>query len=759
MMPGRPEWRHDSWIVAASVRWVSRLRRPRSRAFGIRDGSQSFAKFRMFKSQCKIDPPVAMVLSNAKPAGKLDAAVVLGDRNVGRWPVTPRMIVRCFVAAVALAGSVGFAQTPASPDAGPPASTANTVMPDGGRSPEPSGAVEAAIVGQRSFSLPVQVRQDQPAPAEVQLYVASVSDDDTPQPPALQWQMLGRQAFPAEAFDVTSPSDGRYFFAIRTLDSDGRVSPPGQLRPDVQVLVDTTGPVIELNAEATEDGQVRADVRIDDASAIQGVLIQYLIDGAPAWQKVDQTLGRGASQFQFPVSGDWRGMTLRVSAMDSLGHKTHVSDVIRRPRLAQRPGTRLADRGKATDALVASDVSSHSNPPVRSVGVPITRRIHAVPIGGSNAAVPENAGDSGALSGDSAALPPPATPEEITQSRLLNGPSLGALAPTMPESAKPASEDLASPGQSALRRWQAAGGVDRQWDPEQVMQKPRSVQDAMRPIGTAPVDRKNTSDRTYQSARVDSSPAPVQGDVSDDADASFVPFASTPVDAPVRYSDSPRFSLDYELEAVGSNGIKAVELWGSVDGGQSWEKWGEDPDLASPFDVETKGEGLFGFRIVVVASSGLSSPTPLAGESADINVVVDTTSPTTRIRGARYGDGDSTGCLIIQYDAGDEHLSARPVTLSFAPKAEGPWTTIAAGLRPDGPYVWPADPGLPHQLYLRVTATDLAGNVTSYALPDPIDTQGLAPRARIRGFRTLGGVTPINGREQTAGRLPRASFK
>ena len=64
--------------------------------------------------------------------------------------------------------------------------------------------------------------------------------------------------------------------------------------------------------------------------------------------------------------------------------------------------------------------------------------------------------------------------------------------------------------------------------------------------------------------------------------------------APVRYSDSERFSLAYELEAVGNYGVEAIELYGSLDGGKSWSLWGQDPDRNSPFDIETKEAAFYG---------------------------------------------------------------------------------------------------------------------------------------------------------------------
>lgn len=227
--------------------------------------------------------------------------------------------------------------------------------------------------------------------------------------------------------------------------------------------------------------------------------------------------------------------------------------------------------------------------------------------------------------------------------------------------------------------------------------------------------------------------------------------------APVRFSDSLRFSLDYELQAVGSLGADTIELYGSVDGGKSWSFWGRDPDRVSPFDIETREEGVFAYRIVVVGKNGLASPRPIAGDTPDIVVVVDKTAPKVRVTGANYGEGDRIGALVIRYECSDANLMQRPIALAFSDSLQGPWTTIAGGLRNDGDYVWPADPNLPRQLYLRIDATDQAGNVGTYVLDKPIDTQGLAPRARIRGFQSLSG-RPLLPSEQTAKR-PKASFK
>ena len=265
---------------------------------------------------------------------------------------------------------------------------------------------------------------------------------------------------------------------------------------------------------------------------------------------------------------------------------------------------------------------------------------------------------------------------------------------------------------------------------------PRTPEEAMRPI----VDSPSTT--TSQKDLVEKSPPSLPDanrySASSPAD-SLLPTIDDSV--PLRHSDSKQFSLEYELESVGAGGASAVELYGSTDSGQTWKRWGADPDLKSPFDIATNDEGVFAFRIVVVSNNGLASPRPLAGDAPDIYVVVDTTKPSVKISGVQYGEGVRTGSLVIRFECDEINLKQRPIALSFSDTTQGPWTTIAGGLRDTGEYVWPGDPELPRQIYLRIDAVDEAGNTGTYVLDKPIDMRGLAPKARIRGFQSLGRTT------------------
>ena len=209
-----------------------------------------------------------------------------------------------------------------------------------------------------------------------------------------------------------------------------------------------------------------------------------------------------------------------------------------------------------------------------------------------------------------------------------------------------------------------------------------------------------------------------------------------------RLTSSRRFSLEYDVESVGPEGIAEVELWGTSDGGRTWVKWGSDPDRQSPLDVEVSGEATYGFRIVIVGKSGLASNAPRDGDAADIWIGIDTTRPQARLLSAAYGQGEAAGKLDIRWEASDANLSERPVTLLMGDSPDGTFSPIASGLPNSGQYYWQFDPRSPRLIYLRLEARDDAGNVTIDQLQEPIKVEGLQPKGRIRGFATGAGDLP-----------------
>lgn len=555
----------------------------------------------------------------------------------------------------------------------------------------------------KTFHIPFRVDTTAGPATRVDLYV-SRGDGDT-------WERADHRPPDTQEFRFVANEDGLYWFATRTIDTSGRPHPPGPLAPQLQVWVDTTAPEIELEAEANEYGEVTLVAVVRDDSPARVTQIRYATDAERRWQPLDASRLAAGESLRFTPDHAWQQMQLYAEATDSAGNRGSITERLQRPRVASRgdvrlaatsgwPGNRIAASG---DGWSGSGVLRLEGPGNRDVVEAETNRREAVDSEGDRPA-----GDRPRSAAD-------------------------ALRPLGPEGMDDRS---AGDGRSTTAEsFRALGGVS-----------PRPAVDEAAP-------RRTEANRSAIDP-IPLPPAPNRPEAESPRDRSgrAIDLESLRQRVGVRFSNSVRFSLEYELESIGRRGIESVELWGTVDAGANWKRWGTDPDLTSPFDIEVLEEGIFGFRSVVIGGNGLVSPSPRPGDPPDIAVVVDTTPPSVRLTSVRYGEGDQTGSLVIRYDCGDKYLAARPVTLSFSDRPDGPWTTIAAGLSNDGEYVWPADPELPRQIYLRIDAIDQAENVGTYILDRPVETQGLAPRARIRGFRSVTGRPASGqGRETTAG--------
>jgi hypothetical protein len=103
----------------------------------------------------------------------------------------------------------------------------------------------------------------------------------------------------------------------------------------------------------------------------------------------------------------------------------------------------------------------------------------------------------------------------------------------------------------------------------------------------------------------------------------------------IQKSEYRRFNLDYVLEGIDSKKEYRVDVWGTDDLGQTWTRWGDDPDKVSPVNLETSGNGIYGF-LIVVNVKGTQEQQPKRGQDADIWVNVnDSTSVLTLA--ASYG--------------------------------------------------------------------------------------------------------------------------
>ena len=121
----------------------------------------------------------------------------------------------------------------------------------------------------------------------------------------------------------------------------------------------------------------------------------------------------------------------------------------------------------------------------------------------------------------------------------------------------------------------------------------------------------------------------------------------------------------------------------------------------------------------------------MPGEAPAILVAVDQTPPTVEMLPVQQGQGNSVNRLQIRWRIQDDHPSDKPVSLYYASNRNGPWEPIVGWKEDNGSYEWTVGPGVPAQLYLRVVARDLAGNISKADSPTPIVVDLSRPSARI----------------------------
>jgi hypothetical protein len=194
------------------------------------------------------------------------------------------------------------------------------------------------------------------------------------------------------------------------------------------------------------------------------------------------------------------------------------------------------------------------------------------------------------------------------------------------------------------------------------------------------------------------------------------------------------FRLRYQIDGLTPAQVGSVSIFGSRDMGAHWELWTSDADKTSPVEIRVPEEGRYAFRVVITSTAGSSSHIPRPGDAPELIVEVDRDAPRPRIIAVPYGRDVARASLWIQWTCDAVDLGPQPIALDYSDSPTGPWTSITAATANTGEFEWPIQPNLPSQVYLRIRATDMAGNRGEFILEAPIDIGPLLPRGRILGL-------------------------
>lgn len=225
-----------------------------------------------------------------------------------------------------------------------------------------------------------------------------------------------------------------------------------------------------------------------------------------------------------------------------------------------------------------------------------------------------------------------------------------------------------------------------------------------------------------------------------------VPQADPFRDLERKFVNSKQISLSYDLRDVGPSGVSAIELWYTLYQGRAWNKLTEYPiDLKNAGEAnqtkkltfEVNDEGVYGITLVAKSGVGLGERAPQPGDRPQFWIEVDLTRPIVQIQDITVGAGLDKGKLTIGWSARDKNLGPAPIRLSYAEQPTGPWQPIADKLannlgNNNGRYTWKMPEMLPYQFYVKVEATDLAGNIGEAVTLERVKVDLSLPKAHIR---------------------------
>jgi hypothetical protein len=566
------------------------------------------------------------------------------------------------------------------------------------------------------------------------------------------WQKISEAKPDVKAFNYRAEGDGEYWFAVRTFDKQGRAWPQGPYQPELRVIVDTTLPRIdELRANAAANGSIEIHARVADSNLDPNTWkFECQADPAGVWQlatlqgatvqaiaNTGIPLGGSSIQALWQPPAGTRPVAIRGTVMDRAGNSATYQ--------ARLDGTPVVSGPLLTPPGVRTAIASP--------GLPTTPAVPAVALPKSNALQASSAANGWASAGGNST--PAAAAAPLAQS------TQGAAPP--PSQPWPVANATRAP----FQLWTAGtaakdDGVTAYGSPQLFAAPPASVA-RKEPTSDAPrVEARYAGISKAQSDSINATVPTISGRPQFTALEPYresaaippvvpsavppVPMSQpivrdvTPIDssasphsppAPPKLVGSRTFALEYDLDDVG-RGVSKVELWGSRDGGKTWNCYAQDDDNRSPLIVTVDEEGLYGFRIVVQNAGSAIADTPRAGDSPELWVSVDLKRPVVELTTIERGQGNVADHLILHWRAADNNLESRPIGLFYSSRATGPWSAIATNLENTGEYAWRVERYVPARFYLRIEARDTAGNLAAFQTREPVEFSLPSLAGRLR---------------------------
>ncbi len=613
------------------------------------------------------------------------------------------------------------------------------------------------VTSQTEFEIPFHTDDTTGRLVEVQLYVSSDLGET--------WHLYARQSPYTPRIPFTSVGDGEYLFALKTLDRDGRLQPTGPPIPTLRLIIDTVRPELSLRVEPDKDGRVAINWRATDQNLDPAAIsLSYRMEGVnqpvtwfplPTGRTVTEDHQADQRVFQDRVT--WlpdaraEAIVLRAEIKDQAGNLTTTYQPISLGSLVRRsPDTTV--QGSMAGLLPAPNAQAQERiMAARQSLDPVPRPTNLDPASATPIDWPSQSPSNplaqnpvGPTEGARDAIRAQSTSSQLAQNPV--GPSGGTRAtmdpfralmndPSLRREDLSGQELVVSEGSTLHANLQAPG----HYEPHQ---NAMSMPNTLSPQHSTSPQHPSSTTPMFKPAVNVREPVPLQDQETASAPAAQPTRPITQAGPPL--SELPpgtyfrvntlQFRLRYQVDGMSPSQIGAVSIFGSRNMGAQWQLWATDPDKTSPVEISVPEEGRYAFRVVVSSTTGNTSPIPRPGDQPELIIDIDQSPPEPRLVAVPYGQNPQQATLEIQWECPDQDLGPNPIALAYSHSARGPWTTITAASPNSGRYNWPLQPNLPNEIYLRVTATDLAGNIGTHMLERPINIAPLLPRGRILGI-------------------------
>ncbi len=224
----------------------------------------------------------------------------------------------------------------------------------------------------RMFRIPFEVTAaDQGRVKEVQLWVSSDG--------GAKWEPFASTTPDRLAFSFRAPKEGEYLFAVRTVDTKGRLFPGDdtEVTPILKVIVDTTPPSLGLDAGPRRGSvaSVRWDI-VDDHADLTSFLLEYQTEGASGWSKVPVRFVKRIGMERWDA-GTAEPLRVRATVRDKAGNQESVM-------------IRLPDGSPSGSSAPGSPefTESETPPPIGSFASNTTERVAPSPLATEPPAMP-----------------------------------------------------------------------------------------------------------------------------------------------------------------------------------------------------------------------------------------------------------------------------------------------------------------------------------------------------------------------------------